>query len=395
MKSRISIAPGLTKARAAVPWRALSCVAVLVLNLAIDTVAGELSFQRVEVDANPPRNPWYKILGDIDGDGRLDIIVGGQDGPLVWYAYPNWMKRQIAARGWAGVKGEAADLDGDGDTDIVMGGVVWFRNPRIGGGDWTMLRIDSQKAHDVEVADLDLDGKADVVGRDQSAFGGAGNAIHVYRQVDRATWAKRTLACPHGEGLKLGDIDRDGDPDIIIGGRWYENDAHPVNGAWTEHIYTTADFDPDSKVALADLNGDGRLDIVLAPAELAGQTNKIAWYQAPPDPKSRDWAEHIIVPHVETVIHGLAAADFDHDGHVDLAYSRMHQGADPDEVCVMRNLERGRSWRKLVLSTNGSHDLVVGDIDGDGAPDIVGANWSGPRQPIEWWRNTSFRSKGR
>lgn len=49
------------------------------------TCAAEVRFQRVEVDAQPPSNPWVKLAGDFNQDGRLDIAIAGQKGPLVWY----------------------------------------------------------------------------------------------------------------------------------------------------------------------------------------------------------------------------------------------------------------------------------------------------------------------
>jgi hypothetical protein len=348
----------------------------------------DVPFTHVIIDANPPDRPYYKMAGDLDGDGDLDVLVGGAQGPLVWYANPTWHKTQIAEGGWDGVNGEVADLDGDGDADIIMGGVVWFRNPRVGGGSWKMVRIARQRAHDVEVGDLDLDGRLDVVARDQSAFGKAGNAIYVYHQENPQSWNAFEIPCPHGEGLKLGDIDRDGDADILIGGQWFENTRGTAAGAWKRHVYTSAWTEPDTKVEMADFNGDGRADIVLTPAELRGETYKVAWYEAPSEPKTQGWLEHVIVPSIECVIHSLGVGDFDNDGDVDVALAEMHQGADPDEVSILLNGGKGETWRKQVLSDRGSHDIVVADLDNDGDPDIVGANHAGVH-PLELWRNDS------
>jgi len=68
---------------------------------------------------------------------------------------------------------------------------------------------------------------------------------------------------------------RDGDADVVVGGRWFENDGR-VEGTWRRHLFTTDRNWADTKVALGDVNRDGFMDVVLAPAEYRGQRYRLA-----------------------------------------------------------------------------------------------------------------------
>jgi len=313
----------------------------------------------------------------------------------VWYAYPNWSKALITEGGYKTVDGELGDVDGDGDLDVVMGGLFWYENPRPkrnpAGKAWKTHKVANHPTHDIELGDLDGDGDLDIVTRDQSDFGhNAGNRIHLWRQEQGGKWTERVINCPHGEAIALGDIDKDGDPDIVIGGIWFENTQDIVDGPWSPHRF--GKWHPSATVQVADINGDSRPDVVLSPSELKGQTYKMSWFEAPPDPKKENWREHVIAEPIECVIHGLVTADINGDGATDVVSSQMHQGVDPDEVTVYLNRANGSSWTKQVISTKGSHYIRVADIGNDGDMDIVGANWSGPYQPIEMWENKATGS---
>lgn len=349
-----------------------------------------VNFTLATVDATGPSNPWTKIAGDLDGDGRPDLIVAGQKGPLVWYRSPDWAKHKIADGGWETVSGAVGDVDDDGDLDVLMGGTVWFENPGYlkskPGQSWQRHRIGDDPTHDIAVADFNGDGRLDAVTRNQSEFGAkAGNKIRVWLQQGGQEWQGFVLDCPHGEGLAIGDLDRDGDPDIVIGSAWFETIRSQKAVRWQAHSF--ADWHPNATVAVADLNGDGRLDVALAPSELAKQAGRVSWFEAPEDPRSGAWRENIVAEPVEAVMHSLAAADVNLDGQIDLAFAEMHQGSDPDEVGVFLNSGRGAAWRKEIVSNAGSHGLQVADFDGDGDVDLFGANWSGPFQPVQLWEN--------
>jgi hypothetical protein len=317
-----------------------------------------------------------KGVGDLDGDGRPDLVVAGRSGPLVWYESPGWTRRTIStATGTPGTSTGLAigDVDRNGSLDVVLANGVWFANPRPGApaesGTWARHQIDATTGHDVQLSDLDRDGDLDVVKRNQ---GSTGDVIRVFRQNAGGSWTERAIPAPAGEGLAVGDLDADGDADIAIGGRWYENDGNPISGAWSSHTYTTSYTHPHLVVKIGNIGGSSRPDIVVSPAESAGGSYRLSWFEAPTNAKAT-WPERIVESGVENVVHALALADFDRNGRTDLAVAEMHQGADPDRVRVLLQ-STGGAFTSVVLSSLGSHSIVYADLDRDGRLDLFGAN---------------------
>ena len=350
-----------------------------------------ISFRHVVVDDNGPTDMHTKSVGDINGDGFIDLVIAGTKGALAWYEYPAWTKHVITASGggWS-TDAEVGDVDGDGDQDIVISDwyennrMVWFENPAPSGKSWTLHLIGSPRAHDIELGDLDGDGDLDVVTRQQ---GNAGDKIELWIQKAPTSWTHHSMDCPKGEGLHLGDLDKDGDPDVIIGGRWYRNSGDIDSGAWTEYVFTREYDHAATFPWMADINRDGRPDVVLAPTEFKGGSYRTSWFEAPADPSSSEWTEHVIDSPIETVVHSLGVADMDNDGDPDVITAEMHQGSDPDEVKVYINEDGvGLKWRKQVVATTGSHNMRVVDIGNDGDFDIFGANWSASKR-VDLWKN--------
>lgn len=351
---------------------------------------GVVPFTEKTVDTEGPRNPWIKIAGDLDGDGLADLVVGGQKGTLVWYRAPEWKKYPIAEGGYSTVTGDVGDINRDGHLDIVLGGTVWYENPGVlksePGRAWKMHTVADDRTHDAIVADFNGDGLPDIATRNQSDFGHkAGDRIRVFLQTAGGGWQPSTIACEHGEGIVAGDLDRDGDADIVTGGVWFETVEEGSGARWVPHRF--ARWHAAASVAVGDIDGDGRADVVLAPSELAKQQHKLSWFRAPADPRTGPWREHVIAEPVECVVHGIQAADIDLDGRPDIVYAEMHQGQDPDEVGVFFNRNRGGKWVKQAVASGGSHDIQAVDLEADGDLDLFGANWSGPFQPVQIWIN--------
>ena len=333
------------------------------------------------IDDQAPSNLWMKSIGDVNMDGKTDILAGGWlKGGMVAYLAPDWKKTTITDSLKISTDAEVMDVNNDKTNDVVAvvdKAIVWFEGP-----DWKLHLIDSIIGHDVEVYDFDNDGLIDVVSRNQGAFGTTGgHTLYFYNQKPLETWTKYQIEIPEGEGIKMADINLDNKMDIVTNGYWFENTGNMAQ--WKEHRFTDTWEWVNTAIDVADINNDGRPDILHSPSELGGNHYHISWFETPEDP-ALIWKEHIVADSVETVLHSIGAADFDLDGKIDLVVAAMQQGVDPDEVAIYYNLGKNK-WEKQVISTGGSHSMRIYDFDKDGDTDIIGANFA--ENILKMWIN--------
>ncbi|WP_189608031.1 FG-GAP repeat domain-containing protein [Saccharospirillum salsuginis] len=378
------------------------------------TSSAESRFTLEILDSHGPRAPWGKTLGDINGNGLLDVVVGGHQprrlslgerllrkvglfdrtgagGELVWYENPTWQRHSITENYKVRTDIEVADINADGHNDIVLvadQGVIWLKGP-----EWAPKRISPLLLHDLEVTDLDLDGDLDLVGRNQSLFGHHdGHLVHILRQDDGQRFSHIHIPSVHGEGLAVADMDRDGYPDIVVNQQWLKNPGTVSNDIdWNTRDYAGDWSWPDVFIDVADINRDGRPDIVLSPAEQAGQYYRLSWFEAPSDPDGT-WREEVVDARVEAAHHFVAALDIDGTGDLDIVTAEMNQGEGDNPVKLYMKSEEG--WRRNRISELSSHSMRAADIDNDFDIDLMGTNWQFEddkdyEYPVYLWRNQS------
>lgn len=310
-----------------------------------------------------------KILTDIDGDGFIDIVVGGSRSAgeaLTWYRYPGWDKHSIALPAIEfTTEMDAGDMDGDGDIDLVVcdgnTGINcrYYRNPRpaaspLVAANWQAVPIGEGGGwvHDLRVGDYNKDGRLDVL-----------TSAGLFTQSVTGGFGKGSPA-----GSVFGDLDNDGDLDIVAAGFWYENPG------WAQHPAPGGGGD-DQKIRVGDINGDGTMDVVVNSGDGTGD---LAWYSSA-SPKSGNWVKHLIKAN-RVGGHTLALGDVDGDGDTDVLSAEMF-----GEVAVYFNAGAGTFYEEIIAH-DGAHNGVLGDVDRDGDLDILGCDYTG-NPPVDLWRN--------
>lgn len=363
--------------------------------LAPAAIAGDFSFAKHIV--NPDSAFEICGVGDINRDGVLDIMCGdtwyegSAGGPEPWTRHH---VREVKLEGdyYHDFANELQDVNGDGCLDFVSctwhtKSVFWCEQPDSLDQTWSTHHIDAPG--NIETGfhtDINADGLLDF-------FPQVAQLTVWYEKLrapqDGSYWTRRDVGKPAGHGGGVGDLDADGDMDIVVRGGWYEHKDGSGGQDWTWHD----EFELGTAsvpILIHDYTQDGLPDIVWG----FGHDYGVYWIEQGKSGGKRTWTKRTIDKSWSQP-HYMELADLNGDGTPEVVTGKRyhaHNGHDPGGeepliVCIYEWNAPKKTFERFVIDratrTGFGLKATTADLDEDGDIDIICPGKSG----LYWFEN--------
>lgn len=266
------------------------------------------------------RTMWmFCVPMDIDGKNGVDLVVGskGGDAAIGWFESPRnprelskWKWHPMCKAGWI-MSLKAIDMDADGDLDVLTTdrkgetrACKWLENPGVGGdvtAPWRQHILGGTDAENMflTVGDLDNDGRDDILWATKRQ--GFTYLRGVVDADGNADWEEHKITMPRsdriggGKGVAIADVDLDGRNDLVVtcesaeaprsGAVWLAFPGFPEGDNWTLHEISGPLGIKYDRIEMIDLDEDGDLDLMTceerATFEGRGGGLGVFWYENP------------------------------------------------------------------------------------------------------------------
>ncbi len=266
------------------------------------------------------------------------------------------------------------DFDGDGDVDVLVHETTQVRlrrNTPVAPFAAITVPVPMTPASDMVVGDFDADGFVDFGVCTPTAWQPVRNVGGTFTPIPAANQSLASTGNYRAAPL-LADVERDGDLDLLLAptptvrARWVRN-----TGSVPSLVVQADPPEADTRgeaLAVGDIDGDGDADVLLAAFTGPGWCYRNDGHGRFTPVAAGDFTQ------LSTNGDSLQLADFDGDGDLDAAVGTTANGATPD---VLLYWNQGGVLTQQALSGPANGQIAAGDLDGDGDVDLYCSPWSG------------------